>query len=62
MQKRDVLILLLAVVMAAGIAVGVFLTDGIETGSWGLSFRQEGAPPLGNAARDQLKLYDAAYL
>ena len=35
MQKRDVLILLLAVVMAAGIAVGVFLTDGIETGSWG---------------------------
>ena len=62
MQKRDVLILLLAVVMAAGIAVGVFLTDGIETGSWGLSFRQEGAPPVGNAARDQLKLYNAAYL
>lgn len=62
MQKRDLLILLLAFAMAAGIALGVFLTDGIETGSWGLSFRQEGAPPVGNAARDQLKLYDAAYL
>ena len=48
MQKRDLLILLLAFVMAAGIAVGVFVTDGMETGSWGLSFRQEGAPPTGN--------------
>ncbi|MEF2836378.1 MAG: polysaccharide deacetylase family protein [Oscillospiraceae bacterium] len=34
----------------------------IETGSWGLSFRQEGAPPVGNAGRDQLRQYDAAYL
>ena len=62
MQKRDLLILLLAFVMAAGIALGVFVTDGMETGSWGLSFRQEGAPPIGNAARDQLKPYHAAYL
>ena len=62
MQKRDLLILLLAFLMAAGIAVGIFVTDGIETGSWGLSFRQEGAPPVGNAGRDQLKAYDAAYL
>ena len=35
MQKRDLLILLLAFVMAAGIALGVFVTDGMETGSWG---------------------------
>ena len=62
MQKRDLLILLLAAAMAAGMAAGVFLTDGIETGSWGLSFRTEGAPPVGNAGRDQLKAYDAAYL
>ncbi len=62
MQKRDLLILLLALVLAAGMAVGVFLTDGIETGSWGLSFRTEGAPPVGNAGRDQLKGYNAAYL
>ena len=62
MGKRDLLILLLALVLAAGMAVGILLADGIETGSWGLSFRQEGAPPVGNAGRDQLRAYDAAYL
>ncbi len=62
MGKRDLLILLLALVLAAGIGVGIFVTDGMETGSWGLSFRTEGAPPVGNAGRDQLKAYDAAYL
>jgi len=62
MGKRDLLILLLALLLAAGIAVGIFVTDGIETGSWGLSFRTKGAPPIGNAGRDQLKAYDAVYL
>ncbi len=62
MGKRDLLILLLALLLAAGMAVGIFVTDGIETGSWGLSFRAEGAPPIGNAGRDQLKAYDAVYL
>jgi len=62
MGKRDLLILLLAVLLAAGMAVGVFVTDGVETGSWGLSFQTEGAPPVGNVGRDQLKSYDAAYL
>ena len=62
MGKRDLLILLLALLLAAGMAVGIFVTDGIETGSWGLSFRTEGAPPIGNAGRDQLKAYDAVYL
>jgi len=62
LQKRDLLILLLALILAAGMAMGIFVTDGIETGSWGLSFRQEGAPPIGNAGRDQLMVYDAAYI
>ena len=62
MGKRDLLILLFAILLAAGMAVWFFMTDGMETGSWGLSFRQEGAPPVGNAGRDQLKAYDAAYL
>ena len=62
MQKRDLLILALAMILAGGMAVGIFLADGMETGSWGLSFRTEGAPPVGNAGRDQLKAYDAAYL
>ena len=62
MEKRDLFILALAFVIAAAVGVSVFAGSGIETGSWGLSFRQEGAPPMGNAGRDQLSAYDAAYL
>ena len=62
MRKRDLLILLLAFGVAIGVSVHIFLGSRIETGSWGLSFRQEGAPPIGNAGRDQLMEWDAAYL
>ena len=34
----------------------------IETGSWGLSFRTEGQPPVGNASKEALRRYDAVYL
>lgn len=34
----------------------------IETGSWGLSFRTEGQPPVGNASKETLRRYDAVYL
>ena len=62
MEKRDLWILALALAIAVGVGAGVFLGSGMETGSWGLSFPQEGAPPVGSAGRDQLKAYDAAYL
>ena len=62
MQKRDLVILFLAVVAAVTVAVSVFLGSSLETGSWGLSFREEGVPPIGNAGKDQLKQYDAVYL
>ena len=62
MGKRDLLILLLAIALAVAVSVGVFLGSGIETGSWGLSFREEGVPPIGNAGKDQLKAYDAVYI
>ncbi len=62
MRKRDVWILVLAVAIAITAAVSVFSASALETGSWGLSFRQEGAPPIGNAGVDQLKRYDAAYI
>ena len=51
-----------AFVFAAVIGFGVFRGSAMETGSWGLSFRQEGAPPVGNAGKDQLARYDAAYI
>ena len=62
MRNRDFVILLLAIGIAAAVAVGVFAGSSLQTGSWGLSFREEGAPPIGNAGRDQLNAYDAAYI
>ena len=62
MSRRDLVILLLAFAAAIGVAGWIFAGSALETGSWGLSFRQEGAPPTGPAARDELARYDAAYL
>ena len=62
MKKRDIFILGLAFAFAAVVAGSVFRSSMLQTGSWGLSFRQEGAAPIGNAGRDQLADYDAAYL
>ena len=62
MSKRDLTILLLAFAAAIGLSVWIFSGSAMETGSWGLSFRQEGAPPIGTAGADQLRTYDAAYL
>ena len=62
MCKRDLWILFGAFAFALVIGCGIFFGSALETGSWGLSFRQEGAPPIGNAGRDQLRLFDAVYL
>ena len=62
MKKRDLLILLIAVVIALAVSISVFASSALSTGSWGLSFRQEGAPPIGNAGKDQLRQYQAAYI
>ena len=62
MRKRDFLILLLALAAAATVTISIFTCSALETGSWGLSFRQEGMPPSGNAGRDQLARYNAAYI
>ena len=62
MRKRDLLILLGSIAAAAAVALSVFATSALSTGSWGLNFRQEGTPPIGNAGQDQLQHYDAAYL
>lgn len=57
--------------LLAGIAVSLFCLalsslfaarTAIETGSWGLSFRTEGQPPVGNATAEALAQYDAAYM
>ena len=62
MRKRDLMIIWVAVLAAMALAVSIFSRQVIETGSWGLSFRTEGAPPVGNAGSAQLAQYDAVYL
>ena len=62
MRKRDYILLGAALVLAlAGVAF-FFRGQALETAAWGLSFRQEGAPPVGNADGAHLRTLDAAYL
>ena len=62
MQKRDIIILSAALIGALILAGWILAGTVIQTGSWGLSFRQEGAAPLGPASTEKLARYDAFYL
>ena len=62
MAKRDKLLIFLALAMAVTAVSLFFRRNILPTASWGLSFRQEGAPPVGNTDRQQLRQFDAAYL
>lgn len=62
MRKRDILIGAGALAVALLASVWIVSSRVMPTGAWGLSFRQEGAPPVGNAGAQQLRRYDAAYI
>ena len=62
MRKKDIWIVIVALCAAVVLVVGQFAEQAVETGAWGLSFRQEGQPPSGPAGNTQLQKYDAAYL
>ena len=62
MRKRDLIILVGALAAAVILAARIMAGAVLQTGGWGLSFRTEGAAPLGNAGREQLAKYNAAYL
>ena len=62
MGKRDFAILGAALLLAAVGIIFFFRGQALQTGSWGLSFRQEGAAPIGNADAAHLRQYDAAYI
>lgn len=62
MRKKDIWIVIVALFAAVVLVVGQFAEQAVETGAWGLSFRQEGQPPSGPAGNTQLQKYDAAYL
>ena len=56
------IIIWVAVLAAFALAISIFSREALETGSWGLSFRTEGAPPVGTAGSAQLQQFDAIYL
>ena len=62
MRKRDIYILFGVLLMALVLTVGILRADVLATGSWGLSFRQEGTAPIGSAGQDVLAKLDAAYI
>lgn len=62
MRKRDLLIIWLVLLATVAAVAGVVSNQAMETGAWGLSFRTEGSPPVGNAGSAQLKRYDAVFL
>ena len=55
-------LLLGALATALLLTLGILRGSVIITGSWGLSFREPGEPPIGSAGRDALGALDAAYL
>ena len=56
------LIIGFVILLTGALVIGIFGSRSIQTGAWGLSFRTEGAPPVGNAGSAQLQQYDAAFL
>lgn len=62
MRKRDLILLITALVVAAVLTIHLVCSDVMSTANWGLSFRTEGSAPQGPASSQQLKKYDAVYL
>ena len=62
MKKRDILILCIAIGAAVILGAAQFWGGAVETGSWGLSFRTPGQPPVGSEDAAALRRYDAYYM
>lgn len=62
MLKKDLWIIFGAIGAALVLVLSQFFYNTVETGAWGLSFRQVGSTPIGPAGADVLHGYDAAYI
>ena len=62
MRRRDIAIAIGAVLLALILGVSVLRNAVIETGSWGLSYQTEGAPPAGPLDGASLQKLGAAYV
>ena len=58
------LLVCFGLLLGAGAAACIAFSDvmAVHTGSWGLSFQNEGQAPVGNTSQTVLAQYDAAYL
>lgn len=61
-HSKLLMVVLLFLVFLVVIGLVSWTPKTVETGSWGLSFQQEGKPPVGNASPSALKTYDAAFV
>ena len=61
-MKKRTWFLTALILLCIILGLGFYWGRSIETGSWGLSFRQEGQAPVGNAGASQLRPLDAAYV
>ena len=62
MRKRDLILAAAALAAAAILSIRLFSGGVLETGSWGLSFRQDNVPPVAPASPAQLARYGGVYL
>ena len=62
MRKRDLILLITAILVAVVLTVHLMHNNVMSTANWGLSFRSEGTAPQGPASAQQLRKYDAAYI
>ena len=62
MRKRDLILIAASLLTAVLLSGYLLLGNVMETASWGLSFRQEGAAPVAPASQRELAKYDGAYL
>lgn len=53
---------MIALLLFLGLLLGGCARTALETGSWGLSFPNEGESPVGNASSEELRQYDAAFM
>ena len=62
MRKKDLWISVGALCFAVVMAFAQLFGGTVAAGAWGLSFREEGQPPVAPVEQAQLRQYDAAYV
>lgn len=62
MRKRDFALIGVVLLTTLAISGRLFIQTVLPTGAWGLSFRQEGSPPVGPASSRELARYNSVYI